>query len=161
MLNIEVLCIGKVNADYFARGCEEYCRRAQGLAALRVVELPEEPLHEKNASPALIDRALEREGDALLKHLRHSTHAVALCIEGQQKSSEELAGWLQQCAVGGSGDFTFIIGSSHGLAEKVKQRCELRLSMSRMTFPHQLARLMLLEQLYRALTILGGGKYHK
>jgi 23S rRNA (pseudouridine1915-N3)-methyltransferase len=86
---------------------------------------------------------------------------VALCIEGKQLSSEELADWMAAGAVAGSGDFTFIIGSSHGIAPAVKQRAELRLSMSKMTFPHQLARLMLLEQIYRALSILAGSKYHK
>ena len=161
MLNIEVLCVGKVNADYFAKACEEYRKRASGLAELRVTELPEETIHEKNAGPAVIARALEKEGEAMLARLRKGTRVVALCIEGKLLSSEELADWMQQSAVGGSGDFTFVIGSSHGLAPAVKQRAELRLSMSRMTFPHQLARVMLLEQLYRALSILQGGKYHK
>ena len=161
MLNVEVLCVGKVNAAYLAEGCSEYAKRAGGLASLKVTELPEEPIREKNASEAVIRRALEKEGEAMLAHLRRGTRVVALCIEGKPLSSEELAAWMQAGAVAGNGDFTFVIGSSHGLAPAVKQRAELRLSMSRMTFPHQLARLMLLEQIYRALTILQGGKYHK
>lgn len=161
MLNIEVLCVGKVNADYFAAGCAEFAKRAGGLANLRVTELPEEPIREKNPGEATIRKALEKEGEAMLAKLRKGTRVVALCIEGKQLSSEELADWMQSCAVTGSGDFTFIIGSSHGIAPGVKQRAELKLSMSKMTFPHQLARLMLLEQIYRALSILAGSKYHK
>lgn len=161
MLNIELLCVGKVNAAYLAQGCEEYAKRANGLASLRVTELAEEPIREKNASPAVIDKALEKEGEALLAKLRKNTRVVALCIEGKQLSSEDLAAWMAEGALAGSGDFTFIIGSSHGLSPAVKQRAELRLSMSKMTFPHQLARLMLLEQVYRALSILQGTKYHK
>ncbi len=161
MLNIEILCVGKVNAAYLAEGCAEYAKRAGGLANFRITELPEEPVREKNASQAVIVKALEKEGAAILAHLRKGTKLVALCIEGRQLSSEELADWLAGSAVAGSGDFTFVIGSSHGLAPAVKQAAALRLSMSRMTFPHQLARLMLTEQLYRALSILQGGKYHK
>ncbi len=161
MLNIEILCVGKVNAAYLADGCAEYAKRAGGLANFHITELPEETIREKNAGQALIDRALEKEGQAMLTRLRKGTKVVALCIEGKQLSSEELAAWLSDSAVAGSGDFTFIIGSSHGLAPVVKQRADLRLSMSRMTFPHQLARLMLTEQLYRALSILQGSKYHK
>ena len=161
MLNIDLLCVGKVNAAYLAAGCAEYAKRAGGLAQLRVTELPEEPIREKAASAALISRAMEKEGAALLAHLRKGSRLVALCIEGDPLSSEELAAWMADGALAGNGDITFVIGSSHGLAPAVKQRAALRLSMSRMTFPHQLARLMLLEQVYRALSILQGGKYHK
>ena len=86
---------------------------------------------------------------------------AALCVEGKQKTSEELAAYLDERAGSGAGDVAFVIGSSHGLADSVKQTASLRLSMSKMTFPHQLARVMLLEQLYRAFSINHGGKYHK
>ncbi len=161
MLNIEILCVGKMNAAYLADGCAEYAKRAGGLANFRITELPEETLREKNASQTLIDRALEKEGQAMLARLRKGTRVVAMCIEGKQLSSEELAAFFADSAVSGSGDITFVIGSSHGLAPAVKQRADLRLSMSRMTFPHQLARLMLAEQIYRSLSILQGSKYHK
>ena len=86
---------------------------------------------------------------------------IALCIEGKQQSSEELAGIFQQAAVSGKSDLTFVIGGSFGLSQAVKERADRKLSMSRMTFPHQLARVMLLEQVYRGYQILSGGKYHK
>lgn len=161
MLRIEILCVGKLNAAYCAEGCQEYLKRLGGLADVRVTQLPEEPLNEKNASEAVVARALEKESAAMLAKLRRGSRLVALCIEGRSLSSEELAAWLDAAALAGEGDVTFAIGSSHGLAPAVKQRAALCLSMSRMTFPHQLARLMLLEQIYRALSILQGGKYHK
>ncbi len=161
MLRIEILCIGKMNADYFAKGCDEYIKRAGGLANVTVTELPEEPIREKNASPLTVEKALQKEGELLVSHLRKGTRVVAMCVEGKMLSSEELAEWMQAGAVSGNGDITFIIGSSHGLSNAVKQTAALRLSMSRMTFPHQMARLVLSEQIYRALTILQGMSYHK
>ena len=144
MQTITLIALGKLNADYYAKAAAEYAKRLSAYCRLNIVELPEEPIAEKNASPAV-------KGSSL----------AALCVEGKQKTSEELAAYLDERAGSGAGDVAFVIGSSHGLADSVKQTASLRLSMSKMTFPHQLARVMLLEQLYRAFSINHGGKYHK
>lgn len=161
MQTVTVIALGKLNADYYARAAAEYARRLGAYCRLRVVELPEEPIAEKNASPAVIARALEKEGKAILAAVPKGSCLVALCIEGKQNTSEELASFFARRAQSGAGDVAFAVGSSHGLAESVKQAAAERLSMSRMTFPHQLARVMLLEQIYRAFSINAGGKYHK
>ena len=161
MQHIDLICIGKLNAPYFAAGVAEYAKRLGGYCDFRIIELPEETVREKNASPAAIPKALDKEGDHILANLRKGAALVALCIEGKELSSEELAARIADAAQSGAGDMAFVIGSSHGLAPKVKQAAALRMSMSRMTFPHQLARLMLTEQLYRAFSINAGAKYHK
>lgn len=161
MQHIDLICIGKLNAPYFAAGVAEYAKRLGGYCDFRIIELPEETVREKNASPAAIAKALDKEGDHILANLRKGAALVALCIEGKELSSEELAARIADAAQSGAGDMAFVIGSSHGLAPKVKQAAVLRMSMSRMTFPHQLARLMLTEQLYRAFSINAGAKYHK
>lgn len=120
---------------------------------LEPIALPEKP------SEKAIAQALEKEGQALLKYRKGWT--IALCIEGKQIDSPALARQLQQAAVGGAQAVTFWIGSSYGLSPAVKQAADFRLSMSPMTFPHQLARVMLLEQIYRSYQILGGTPYHK
>ncbi len=161
MQNITVIALGKLNADYFKKAAAEYEKRLSAYCKLKIIELPEEMIAEKNASPAVIEKALEKEGKAILAAVPKSSAIVAMCIEGKQKTSEELAEYLQQRAGSGAGGVAFVIGSSHGLADSVKKEAAVRLSMSKMTFPHQLARVMLLEQIYRAYSISSGGKYHK
>ncbi|MBQ8647302.1 MAG: 23S rRNA (pseudouridine(1915)-N(3))-methyltransferase RlmH [Oscillospiraceae bacterium] len=161
MMNVDLICVGKLNAAYCAAGVAEYQKRLSGMCKFRIVELPEETIHEKNASQTVIDRALEKEGAAILAQVKKGAALVALCVEGKQLSSEELAGYLDRQAVGGCGDVAFVIGSSHGLAPAVKQAAALRFSMGRITLPHQLARLVLCEQIYRAFSINAGTKYHK
>lgn len=161
MQHIDLICIGKLNAPYFAQGVSEYAKRLSAYCDFRIVELPEETIREKNASAASIEKALDKEADRILASVRKGAFIVALCIEGKQLSSEELADRIAQTAGSGAGDMAFVIGSSHGLSPRVKQAAVLRMSMSRMTFPHQLARLMLAEQLYRAFSINAGAKYHK
>ncbi len=161
MQHIDLICIGKLNAPYFAAGVAEYTKRLGGYCDFRIIELPEETVREKNASPAAIAKALDKEGDHILANLRKGAALVALCIEGKELSSEELAARIAAAAQSGAGDMAYVNGSSHGLAPRVKQAAALRMSMSRMTFPHQLARLMLTEQLYRAFSINAGAKYHK
>ena len=161
MQNIDLICVGKLNAKYFAEGVAEYQKRLAAFAHFRLIELPEEPVQEKNASPAVIEKALEKEGRAILASVRKGAAIVALCVEGRQLSSEELAEYLAGRAQSGAGDVAFVIGSSHGLAPAVKRAAALRFSMGRITLPHQLARLVLAEQIYRACTINHGLKYHK
>ena len=161
MQTIDLICLGKLNARYCAEGVAEYQKRLAAFANFKIIELPEEKIEEKNASPALVARALEKEGRAILAHLRRGQSLVALCVEGKLVSSEELAALLADKAASGAGDVAFVIGSSHGLSEEVKRAASARISLGRITLPHQLARLVLTEQLYRACTINAGMKYHK
>lgn len=161
MQNIDLICIGKLNASYFAAGVAEYQKRLGGFCNFRIVELPEATIADKNASEKQIAKALEKEGEAILHAVRKGAYLVALCVEGKQISSEELAELLAQRAGSGAGDVAFVIGSSHGLDERVKRAAQVRISLGRITLPHQLARLVMTEQLYRACTINAGMKYHK
>ena len=160
MLHITVLCIGKLKEAYLRDACAEYAKRLGALCCLRVVELPAEPLGQ-TPSPKEIEAALQKEGARMLEKIPQNAAVIALCIEGTQLSSEQLAAKLQSLAVGGTGSVAFLIGGSFGLSGAVKARSDLRLSVSPMTFPHQLFRVMLLEQIYRALQIGAGAKYHK
>ena len=154
------LC-GQAQRKYFAEGVAEYQKRLAAFASFRIIELPEEKIEEKNASDAVVKKALEKEGKAILSSVRKGAAIVAMCIEGKQISSDELAQFLADRANSGAGDVAFVIGSSHGLAEEVKRAAAIKFSMGRITMPHQLARLVLTEQIYRACTINAGMKYHK
>lgn len=161
MQNVDLICVGKLNASYFAAGVAEYQKRLGGFCNFRIIELPEVTIADKNASDKQIEKALQKEGEAILHAVRKGAYLVALCVEGKQISSEELASLLAQRAGSGAGDVTFVIGSSHGLDDSVKRAAQARISLGRITLPHQLARLVLAEQLYRACTINAGMKYHK
>ena len=161
MQNIDLICVGKLNAKYFAEGVAEYQKRLAAFASFRIIELPEEKIEEKNASDAVVKKALDKEGKAILSNVRKGAAIVAMCIEGRQISSDELAQFLADRANSGAGDVAFVIGSSHGLSDEVKKAAALKFSMGRITMPHQLARLVLTEQIYRACTINAGMKYHK
>lgn len=159
MQTIQILALGKCKEGYLREACREYEKRLSRYCRLQITELEPAALSQ-NPSEKEIAAALEKEGEELLK--RAKGYCIAMCIEGKQLTSSDLAEKLEQAAQGGdSGAVTFLIGSSYGLAPAVKQRAQLRLSMSAMTFPHQLARVMLLEQIYRGYQILAGTKYHK
>ncbi len=160
MLNCTLLCVGSLKEGYFRAASEEYSRRLTRFCKLRIAETEEERLPAV-PSPAQIRQGLQAEGRRLLGMTPPGAVGVALCIEGTLFSSEKLAQTIEQWAVEGMGHIAFYIGGSHGLSEEVKGASRLRLSMSPMTFPHQLARVMVLEQLYRAMQIRIGGKYHK
>ena len=159
MQTIQILALGKCKEGYLREACREYEKRLSRYCRLQITELEPAALSQ-NPSEKEIAAALEKEGEELLK--RAKGYCIAMCIEGKQLTSPGLAEKLEQAAQGGdSGAVTFLIGSSYGLAPAVKQRAQLRLSLSAMTFPHQLARVMLLEQIYRGYQILAGTKYHK
>ena len=160
MQKVTVLCVGKLKEKFYADACAEYQKRLTRHCKLDLLELPEQRLPE-NPSEAEIEAALSKEADAILEKLPRGGTVVALCVEGKTMSSEQLADTLSRYAAQGVSQVTFLIGGSFGLHERVKQRAELRLSMSPMTFPHHLARVMLLEQIYRAYQIESGTKYHK
>lgn len=159
MRNIRLITVGRLKESYLSQGCAEYLKRLSASARVQVVELDEVRLPER-PSAAQIAAALAAEGEKILDKAKGSA-LIALCVEGDMLSSEQLAAKLDALEVQGSSAMSFTIGSSFGLDDAVKQAAVLRLSFSRMTFPHQLMRLMLCEQLYRACSISAGGKYHK
>ena len=160
MVSIQLLCVGKLKEKHFTAACEEYQKRLSAFCKLTVTELPEVRLPE-NPSQAQIDGALEKEGAAILAKLPKGGKLVALCVEGDLLSSPALAQQMDAWTVAGASHLTFVIGGSCGLSDQVKAAARMKLSMSKMTFPHQLARVVLLEQVYRGYQILSGGKYHK
>ena len=161
MLKVNIVCVGKLKEGYWREAVGEYSKRLGAYCTFTVAELPESRLPDSPAA-AQIQSALEKEAALMEKYLSgKSALNIALCIEGKTLTSEQLAARLSRAAVEGSSTVNFYIGSSFGLSEEVKRRCDLRLSMSPMTFPHQLARVMLAEQIYRAFSINAGSKYHK
>ena len=161
MQKMTILCTGKLKEKFYLDAAAEYVKRLSRFCKLEIIELPEEKIEEKNASDAVVKKALDKEGKAILSNVRKGAAIVAMCIEGKQISSDELAQFLAQRAGSGAGDVAFVIGSSHGLSDEVKKAAALKFSMGRITMPHQLARLVLTEQIYRACTINAGMKYHK
>ena len=160
MVHVTVICVGKLKEKFYIDAAAEYHKRLSAFCKLDMVELPEEKLPQ-NPSQALIDAALAKEAAAIRAKLPPRARVAALCVEGQLLSSEALAKRLRTWEVGPSNQLAFLIGSSFGLDETLKAQAQIRLSMSPMTFPHHLARVMLLEQLYRGFQINGGSKYHK
>ena len=160
MLRVTVLCVGKLKEAFWRQASAEYEKRMGSFCRLSVIEIEEERLPD-SPSQAQIDQGLQNEGRRLLAKVPDGAAVITLCIEGKMLTSPQLAERIEELALRGHSDIVLIIGSSHGLAPAVKEASSLRLSMSGMTFPHQLARVMLLEQLYRAFQINAGGKYHK
>lgn len=160
MLSITVLCVGKLKESYWREACAEYQKRLGNYCRVQVVEVAEERISD-NPSASQIAVTIEAEGKRILSHITADSMVVALCIEGKEMDSLHLSQVMQNAAVGGTSKIVFVIGGSWGLSDAVKKRADVRLSMSPMTFPHQLARVMVLEQIYRAFQIASGGKYHK
>ena len=158
MLNVKIITVGKLKEKYLKDACNEYMKRLQRFCRPEIIELAESRLPD-DPSQVEIQKALENESGSILKAA--DGFKIALCIEGKQMSSPKLAEKMSQIPLSGFSSVSFIIGSSFGLADCVKNAADLRLSMSEMTFPHQLARVMLLEQIYRAFQIKNNGKYHK
>lgn len=156
MQKVTILCVGKLKEKFYADAVSEYSKRLSRFCKLDIVELNEERLPE-DPSPAQIEAALSREADTIRAKLPPAAMAVALCVEGKQRSSEELARLMADSV----SHLVFLIGGSFGLHPSIKELAAVRLSMSPMTFPHHLARVMLLEQIYRAYQINAGTKYHK
>ncbi len=160
MLSIELWCVGGLKEPFWKEACAEYIKRLGSSARVSVREFKEHPLAPK-ASAAEEAAALEAEGQAILARLPKDALVAALCIEGREMTSEAFSEWLGKRMTGGCSHICFLIGGSHGLAQTVKARADERISFSRMTMPHMLARVFLLEQLYRAMNLLSGGHYHK
>ncbi len=160
MLSITILCVGTIKEKYLTDAIKEYTKRLGAYCRVSVTELKDEHLSDA-PSQTEIRQAIEREGTRILDAIPRRTYVCALCIEGKPCSSEAFAEKIDAIATDGYSDIVFIIGGSDGLSDAVKSRADWRLSFSPMTFPHQLMRVILCEQLYRAMNILGGGKYHK
>lgn len=161
MLKINIICIGKIKEKYFTDAVAEYAKRLTAFCKFSVVELNEERIRSNTPNEAQIAEVIEAEGRRILQKIGASDYVAAMCIEGRLMSSEELSETLDKAALSGKSTVDFIIGGSYGLSDEVKRRADLRLSMSKMTFPHQLARVILSEQIYRAFEISTNGKYHK
>ncbi len=159
MLNITLITVGTLKEGYLREACAEYEKRLGAFCRLETVQIKEERLPDC-PSRAEIAAGLEAEGARILAAMPPRAFRAALCVEGKQLSSEELAGTLGQIGTT-RGALALVIGSSYGLFPSVKAACDLRLSVSKLTFPHQLMRVLLLETVYRSLSILHGGKYHK
>lgn len=160
MLGVTIICEAKLKEKYLRDASDEYVKRLGAYCRLNIIELSPKKLPE-NPSDSEIANALNAEGKEILSKIPSGAKVFSMCIEGKQLSSERLAREIDSCGVLGLSNVVFIIGSSYGLSDEVKKRSDFRLSMSEMTFPHQLARIMLLEQIYRAFRINSGGKYHK
>lgn len=160
MQRVAVICVGKLKEKFYAEAAAEYAKRLSRYCRLEIIELPEQRLSETPA-PAEVQRALAKEADAIRAKLPPSSAVIALCIEGRLRSSEDMAQLLGTWSNRGEKCLVFLIGGSYGLHPSIKSEAWVQLSMSPMTFPHHLARVMLLEQIYRGFQILEGGKYHK
>ena len=160
MLNITIIAIGKLKEQYLRDASAEYQKRLSASCKLNIIELNPEKFSD-NPSAKEIENALNNEAKKIIEKIPKGAKVYSMCIEGKQRSSEELSAEIDSLAVEGVSNIVFIIGGSFGLSDEVKKLSAYRLSMSKMTFPHQIARIMLLEQIYRAMQISIGTKYHK
>ena len=160
MFDITLIAMGKLKEPFYLSAAAEYAKRLGGYCRFTLTELPEVRLPE-NPSPSEIAQGLETEADAILARIPKGAWLCVFTPEGKLLSSEDFAGKLREVKNSGKGSACFLIGSSFGIAPGVKARADFRLSMGPMTFPHHLARIMVLEQLYRAEAIQAGSKYHK
>lgn len=159
-MNISLLTIGKLKEKYLKQGIDEYLKRLTAYAKVEVIELPDEKAPEQ-LSEIEMEQVKDKEGERLLAKISPDTYVIALAIEGKQRSSEELADMIDKLATYGKSKIAFVIGGSLGLSKDVLNRADEKLSFSKMTFPHQLMRLILLEQVYRAYRINRNEPYHK
>ena len=160
MFDITLITMGKLKEKFYISAAQEYTKRLSGYCHFTLVELPESRLPE-HPSPAEIAAGLEKEAETILARIPKSSWFCVFTPEGKELSSEKFAEKMKDVKLSGKSSAIFLIGSSFGMAPKVKERADFRLSMGPMTFPHHLARIMVLEQLYRAEAIQAGSKYHK
>lgn len=159
-MNIGIIGVGKIKEKYLRDGIEEYKKRLSRYCSIELIEIPDEKapetLSEKEGEQVKI-----KEGQGILKHIKEGTYVIALDIKGKNLSSEEFSNTLKDLALTGKSSIAFIIGGSLGISKEVLQRADYSLSFSKMTFPHQLMRMILLEQIYRGFKIIKGEPYHK
>lgn len=159
-MEIRILTVGKIKEKYLNAGIEEYAKRLSRYCKLTFLQVPDEKTPDK-ASDALNRQIKETEGQRLMKHIREQDYVIALAIDGQMLDSVELSRKIQQLGVMGNSSIAFVIGGSLGLSDEVLTRADYKLSFSKMTFPHQLMQMILLEQIYRSYRIMNNEPYHK
>lgn len=159
-MNISTICVGKLKEKYLKQAIDEYSKRLSRYCKLEVIEVPDEKTPD-NASEKEELLIKEKEGLNILKHIKDNMFVVTLDLKGKMLSSEELAGFIKESGVKGNSNIAFIIGGSLGLSKAVLDRADFSLCFSKMTFPHQLMRVILLEQIYRGFRIINGEPYHK
>ena len=160
MIKVKIIALGRLKEKYLREASDEYIKRMSAYAKTEIVEI--EPVRlPDNPSEKEIEKALISEAEMIKKKIPDDAVVTAMCIEGRQSSSEELSNLINNRISRGEGSFVFIIGSSYGLHPSIKASADIKLSFSKMTFPHQLFRIMLLEQIYRSFKIAEGSKYHK
>ncbi len=160
MMHIILVAVGTIKASFYASGIAEYCQRLNQFAKVEIVEVKEQRITDET-SPKAIATALHEEARLIRERIPEGAYTIALAIEGKQLSSEEFATMITEIGIYRSTKVVFLIGGSHGLEAELKTAADARLSFSRATFPHQMMRLIFLEQLYRAFMIAGGRNYHK
>lgn len=159
MITVKMITVGSLKESYLREAAAEYEKRLGAFCRFCPIELKEERLSE-DPSPKEIEQALEKEAARIREKIPQKAYAIAMCVEGKQLASEELADAFERIAME-SDEICLVIGSSYGLAESLKRECRMRLSVSKLTFPHQLMRVILMEAVYRAFHIQKGTKYHK
>lgn len=159
MINVTVIAVGKLKEGYLRDGCAEYSKRLSSFCRLEIIEIDEERASD-NPSPAEICRVIEKEGERIAKKIPKGSYIIPLCIEGKEYSSPDFSLLIEKISLEAS-SICFIIGGSFGLSDNVKSLARTKLSFGKMTLPHQLARMVLLEQVYRAFSISSNSKYHK
>ncbi len=160
LISVTVIALGKLKEKYMREFSEEYQKRLSAYCKLNIIELTPKPLSD-NPSENEIKNALAAEAQQIKQKIPSNSYVFSMCIEGKQSPSEDFSRKLSEITVNGKSNIVFVIGSSFGLSDEIKNISDFKFSMSEMTFPHQMARIMLLEQIYRAFQISNGGKYHK
>lgn len=159
-MKLSLICVGKIKEKYLNMGIDEYKKRLGRYCSLEIIELADEKTPDN--APAAVEEAIKRtEGARILKAIKEDSYCIVLDIKGNMLSSEELAGYMENLFIRGKSHISFVIGGSLGLSDEVLERADFRLSFSKMTFPHQLMRMILLEQIYRAFRIMNNEPYHK
>ena len=159
-MNISIISVGKLKEKYLKQAVDEYTKRLNRYCKIEIIELPDEKTPD-NASEKEELQIKEKEGELILSKIKDNMHVIAMDLKGEQMTSEKFSTYIENCGVMGNSNIAFIIGGSLGLSEKVIKRANYKLCFSKMTFPHQLFRVMLLEQIYRAFRIMKGEPYHK
>ena len=160
-MNVKLIALGKLRDKYFSEAFAEYEKRLSAYCKFELVQLNEERFSSDNAPRKEIESALEKEADVILSKIPKGALVISLCVEGKQMTTEEFSALIDNAAVSGRSDICFVIGSSYGLSDRIKQRSDIKLSFSKMTFPHTLMRVIFAEQLYRAFKVSRVATYHK